>query len=156
MRYKEFAKKIEDWGRKYGYVTEVTIDDWHTYVNIELDEFYVIACISNIYIFGLETRWNYFSKIKNHARGELFNILVELAKTPPEEREEEKKYYLRLSIFGYDDEQNYLNLERDTGEYLFGSKKDIAYYQTQFTQKEIDEMKKNYNLDSFEIEDVEE
>ena len=54
------------------------------------------------------------------------------------------------------DNENYLNLERDTGKYLFGSKKNIERYQTQFTQKEIDEMKKRFNLDSFEHVEVKE
>lgn len=156
MRYNEFKEKIEDWGQKHGYVTEVTVHDFHTYVEIEIDEeSHYIASISDIYMFELDTGWKSARKIKNHARGELFDILVEYARTPVEERKKEK-YYLRLSIFGYDDEQNYLNLERDTGKYLFGSKKDIEGYQTQFSQKEIDEMKKKYNLDSFEIVEVEE
>lgn len=62
---------------------------------------------------------------------------------------------MRLLIFGYDDEQNYLNLERDTGKYLFGSKENIEGYQTQFTQKEIEKLREEYNLDSFEIVEVE-
>ena len=80
---------------------------------------------------------------------------IEYGRTPIEERKEEKKYYLRLSIFSYN-EWNYLKLERVTEKYLFGSEEEIEGYQTQFTQKEIEELKEKYNLDSFEIVEVEE
>ena len=91
MRYKEFKEKIEDWGQKHDYATKVIFGDFHTNVKVGIDEAsFVAAHISNIYTFALETWWNYSTKIKKHARAELFDILVEFAKTPIEDREDKK------------------------------------------------------------------
>lgn len=71
-------------------------------------------------------------------------------------REEEKKYYLRhrfLEAHFF----NYLNLNYGFQELFLSSKSQIGK-QTQFTQKEIDEIKEKYHTDlkDFEIIEVEE
>ena len=72
------------------------------------------------------------------------------------ERESEKKKYLRhrfleANLF------NYLNLDYGFQELSLNSKSQI-HRQTQFTQKEIDEIKEKYDTDlkDFEIIEVEE
>jgi len=84
---------------------------------------------------------------------------IEYARTPVEEREEEKKYYL---------EHRWLNRKGTTGAFLNYTEFDNDYYtdsdeevggcQTQFTKKEIDEIKEKFNTDlkDFEIIEVEE
>ena len=119
------------------------------------DEYKTFARVGEDGRFLVDSFYSDFKKLDIATQEALFDLVVEYARTPIEERKEEKKYYLRLPIFVYDNE-NYLNLERDTGKYLFGSKKNIERYQTQFTQKEIDEMKKRFNLDSFEHVEVKE
>lgn len=72
------------------------------------------------------------------------------------EMEEEKKYYLKLkeSKF-YGQKCEYLNYYVDDNEYKLGSIRNSIIYKTQFTQKEIDEIKKRYNTDLEEFEQVE-
>ena len=152
MKTNEFIKKVNELGFN-------VIEKQFIYAN---ETWLIVREAEHATIMGVEKNTRYmiaidhgrFEYLDDDTKEELFNIAVEYAKTPIEEKKEEKKYYLRLPIFGYDDEQNYLNLERDTGKYLFGSKKNIDGYQTQFSQKEIDEMKKKYNLDSFEVAEV--
>ena len=95
MKYKEFKEKIEAWGRTCGYVTEVIIGKFETYIYIDTginEELSTVASISNKFQCVIDTSWMYFYETKGHAKVELFSILVEFAKTPPEDREDEKEY----------------------------------------------------------------
>ena len=154
MKTSEFIARVKELGfrvreKKFSVTNEV----WLIVCEVEHTKFIGVEKNTRYLI---DMNYANFMFLDDDLKWELFNLAVEYARTPIDERKEEKKYYLRLSIFGYDDEQSYLNLERDTGKYLFGSKKNTERYQTQFTQKEIDEMKKRFNLDSFEIVEVEE
>lgn len=89
----------------------------------------------------------------------LFNLLVEYAKTPVDEREEEKRFYLRhrwlkpKPIY-----KNYLNNYIGTNEYWLDYDNETKNVQTQFTLKEIDEIKEKFNTDlcDFKKTEVEE
>ena len=72
------------------------------------------------------------------------------------ERREKKKYYLRHRFLEVDF-FNYLNRDYGFPELFLNSKSQI-HKQTQFTQEEIDQIKKKYNTDlkDFEIIEVEE
>ena len=128
MRYKEFKEKIEAWGRKYNYETEVVIDDFNVYVRANFSEYFQpFATISKLYIFMFETNWESFTKIETHARAELFDILVEFAKTPPAERKDEKRYIIPLpGLITTDGEQQYLT----KNETFFASRRDKNLRQT--------------------------
>lgn len=70
------------------------------------------------------------------------------------ERENEKKYYLRhrfLEVYFF----NYLNRDYGFPELYLNSKSQVAGKQTQFTQEEIDEIKKRYNTDLKDFEQIE-
>ena len=110
MRYKEFKNAVEDWGSKHGYATEVEIGYFKTYIKIRTDKrSHIIASISNEYQFIIDTNWNYAINIKNHAVGELFDILVNLAKTSPADRKYEKRFIIPLpGLATSDGKQQYL------------------------------------------------
>ena len=129
MRYKEFKKAIENWRRKYSYAAEVEFGDFHTFVKVGVDEvLYTIAHISNIYIFVLETKWDYAAKIEYQARAELFDILVCLAKTPPIDRKDEKRFIIPLpGLVTSDNKQQYLTNANDT---FFASRRNSKVRQT--------------------------
>ena len=76
-------------------------------------------------------------------------------KVKTSERENEKKYHLRHRFLEVDF-FNYLNRDYGFPELFLNSKSQI-HKQTQFTQKEIDEIKEKYNTDlkDFEIIEVE-
>lgn len=123
MRYKEFKEKIEDWGSKHGYATEVEIGDFKTYITIRTNKTsHIIASITNEYQFIIDTNWNYAINIKNHAVGELFDILVNLAKTPPTDRKDEKRFIIPLPwLVTTDGKQQYLT---NKDGYFFASRRD--------------------------------
>ena len=102
----------------------------------------------------IDTDYANFIHLDDDLKEELFDLATEYAKTPVEEREEEKKYYVKLPWLREDFQ--YLNFNKSTGMYLTATKGEYCNYQTKFTVEEIEEMKKRFNLDSFVIVEVEE
>lgn len=88
---------------------------------------------------------------------EVIKAAIALAETPPEERYDEKRYYLKHK-FLFSGTNNYLNYVKSTKGRTLSSKSQTNYAQTQFTQKEINEIKEKYHTDlkDFEIIEVEE
>lgn len=81
---------------------------------------------------------------------------VKFAETPIEEREEEKKFYLRHKWMAYENENN-LTLCFPTGKYYLSHSTENNGYKTTFTLKEIEEIKKEFDTDlkDFELVEVE-
>ena len=128
MTYKEFEEQVEVWGRKHGYATRVIFEDFNTYIEVGTgNDAFIVAHVSNIYMFTLETRWNYSTKIRIQARGELFDILVDLAKTPPGDRKDEKRFIIPLpGLVTTDGKQQYLTKNIS----YFASRRDKKVRQT--------------------------
>ena len=55
-----------------------------------------LAAISKEFEMWLDTEYQEFPKLPQEQRAALFDLLYVISKTPLAEREEEKKYYLRL------------------------------------------------------------
>ena len=92
MKYKEFKKAVEDWGRKYHY--KPVIDVASTYIEIAFeDEYYMdrICTIHKSKRFVVDLNSNLFKSFFDDARNDLFKIVSEFATTKPEEREDEKE-----------------------------------------------------------------
>ena len=74
-------------------------------------------------------------------RRELLNIISEYTGTPPEEREEEKRYYLRLitklNFYGH---QKYLRKLTADGEFYIAGPEESEASQSIFTESEIAKM----------------
>ena len=87
-------------------------------------------------------------------RRELLNIIAEYTGTPPEEREEEKRYWLRFTtptLLKNFIPDGYLNIHRESNELSLSSdKKDTEYFKTIFTESEIAQM----DITGFEKEEV--
>ena len=77
--------------------------------------------------------------------------IVGYLNTPLAEREEEKRYYLRLAtkIDVYED-RRYLNMDIPNEKYTLSENKDDAYYKAIFTESEISQM----DITGFEKEEV--
>ena len=77
-------------------------------------------------------------------RRELLNIIAEYTETPLAEREEEKRYYLRLDVPAMSSKQAwsvyYLNKHKEAKMYRLGSDAASISWQTIFTEAEIAEM----------------
>lgn len=78
------------------------------------------------------------------------------AKTAPEERGEEKKYYLKHR-FLENEKCSYLNYDHNFQELNLNDRTQSKEIQTKFTQREIDEIKESYDTDlkDFAIIEVE-
>lgn len=149
MKTSEVIKELE----KMGLRTEMREND-----------LYVIACetkdIASINLkrkFKVDTNFfNFTNKLTEDEQEKVYVMLTKLAETEPEDRGEEKKYYLRHKWLGEDD-SNYLNLVNN---YAFEicTKKEVDKYKTQFTAEEIKAIKRKFNtdLEDFEIVEVEE
>lgn len=94
--------------------------------------------------------------LQDEVKGELFDLLVEYARTPLDEREEEKKFYLKHKWMAYENENN-LTLCFPTGKYYLSHSTENNGYKTTFTLKEIEEIKEKFNTDlaDFELVEVE-
>ena len=110
MKYKDFKEKIEDWGRKHGYVARVGIDYHQTYIKVWSSQaFYFNTYISNRHRFALDTDYTHFKEIEEYARAELFDTIVGFAKTPLEDRDE-KEFIIPLpGLVTTDGGQQYLS-----------------------------------------------
>lgn len=88
---------------------------------------------------------------------EILTSAIAYAETPLDERQEEKKYYLKHRFLEHHN-YSYLNYDQKLQKLYLNDKVRIDYVQTQFTQKEIDEIKEKYDttLDDFKIIEVEE
>lgn len=100
---------------------------------------------------------NFRHKLFEDEREKVYVLLTKLAETDPEDRGEEKRYYLKHKWL-IDGERRYLNLYVDKNEYEINSDANCAEFKTQFTQSEIDGIKEklNTNLEDFEVIEVEE
>lgn len=122
--------------------------------------FYMRNIYKNNEISVYKNRVNFIFINNEHCRPEDFEVIkaaMELAETPPEERQEEKKYYLKHR-FLEDGSRSYLNSDYRFQELYLNGSDQFEEIQTQFTQEEIDEIKEKYDttLDDFEQIEVEE
>ena len=88
MKYSEFETEVEKMGFYIGY------SPLYLFVVDRYTE--RLASISKELDMWLDTEYQEFPKLPQEQRAALFDLLYVISKTPLAEREEEKKYYLRL------------------------------------------------------------
>ena len=85
---------------------------------------------------------------------QLLKKAIELAETPLDEREEEKKYYLKYRFIN-----KYTAVEHIkrviTGEAILSDRHGDLVLQTKFTKAEIEELKKRFNIDLKDFDFIE-
>ena len=154
MKTKEFIKKVkslgfevEDGYDRKGELVELRIGDGE-------EDFVVIWPKFTFAISTIEdgfTDFKYSLPLK-----ELYKLCFEYASTPVEDREEEKKFYLRHRLIQTDGCYMYLQKTSDDADMMsvriFGSKDDSDL---KFTLKEIEEIMKKFNTDLKDFDLVE-
>lgn len=146
MRTEEFIKRVEELG-----------------YDVELYPSHVVITTSNISVATVYTQRLYeintrsIVKVELTHKEELFDLIIKYAKTPIEEREEPKKFYVRhkwMQTVGY----NYLTIDIDDNTCCIDNIEGFDWTKNKFTHEEIDEIKEKYNTDlsDFEIVEVEE
>lgn len=158
MKTKEFIEKVEELG------FEVMKGKCNSERWIELfnSNCCAVSRVSTEYICEIVTTFNEFTNLQKDLKKQLFDLLVEYSSTPIEEREEEKKYYLKHKFLRNDHDKyylndNYLNNYTPKNNWVLKNKATTDNYKTQFTKQEIEEFKEKFNtsLDDFEIIEVE-
>lgn len=145
MKTKEFIEKVE----KLGYNIEI---DWPT-IYIKCDGC-ILARVDKARAYTINTKAAF--EVKNAE--ELFDLCVKYAKTPIKDREEKKKYHLYLKEENrefYGSIHRYLTLHKTDNTFSLDVGVETAGLTAKFTQKEIDEIKKRYNTELEEFEQVE-
>ena len=126
MKTKEFIKRVKELG--YNCFT----NESYIFINKGYPWIATIA-LHRMYYMELWTNDN-----------KLGELCLEYAKTPIEEREEEKKYYLRkFNKKFYENE--YLNYNKYYKNWSLGDDIEDDQYQTKFTCSEIENIKKKFN-----------
>lgn len=93
MKIKEFKRAINNIGFQYGINLEVEEEDLTFYI-VSGDETY--ASIHKTTCCLIDTRYSSFAISKEELKRELLNVIYEFAKTPLDERQEEKIYIVPL------------------------------------------------------------
>ncbi|WP_058990623.1 hypothetical protein [Anaerococcus rubeinfantis] len=139
MKTKEFIKRVEELGFKaHKIVTQIDI----------IANGFVIAKVYTNRMYSINA-FN-FLNIQWKNQDKLFDLIVEYAKTPIDEREEEDKYfYEHRFIKTRGGNPTYLAIrQRPNRKYpiLQGSYKDIFEDKVEFTDKEMEEVKNQYYI----------
>lgn len=152
MKTKEFIQKVEE----LGYL----IKDCYVYWQIRNKENSVVAIVDKNVLFKFSTDFNDWDYILDDDKDKLLSLIVEFARTPSEDREEEEKFLIQHK---YLVSKNLLpvNLVWNKLKDVYRSinlKVDNHIYQAQFTFREYEEIKKKLNTDlaDFELVEVEE
>ncbi|EGC83384.1 hypothetical protein [Anaerococcus hydrogenalis] len=149
MKTKEFIKRVKELG------FEVFNEDDYLVIKDEYES--NVANVNKTTLAQMSTDYIEWDEIYDEDKTKLFDLLIEYAKTPIDERKEEKKFYLKhrwikgcVIMYLY---RNTLN-----GYCYLGDKKCRPHRQKMFTLKEIEEIKEKYNTDlsDFEKKEVEE
>ena len=147
MRYSEFETEVEKMGFYIGY------SPLYLFVVDRYTE--RLASISKEFDMWLDTEYQEFPKLPQEQRAALFDLLYVISKTPLAEREEEKKYYLRLVTPPILKKQvtEYLRKSEYLEYYTTGLSKNTGdeKIKTIFTESEIAEM----DITGFKKEPVE-
>lgn len=145
MKYSEFKAEVD----KLGFF--VDMDNAPLYVDKAKGGETLIA-IGKHKRFSVDPGWSGFHSLSENEQLAIYNLAHALAITPPAEREEEKRYRLRIvANLGFMDDQRFLNLNIEREEYFICSARQSEWVKTIFTESEISQM----DITGFKKEPVE-
>ena len=133
MKTKEFIAKVEALG--------FLVYDGHCYLEVKDTEGKDVVDILKAKRWVYDCEFDAFESLHEVKQTELMEFVTEYVTTQVKDREEEKRYYLRLAtkIDVYED-RRYLNIDIPNEKYTLSENKDDAYYKAIFTESEIAEM----------------
>lgn len=146
MKYSEFRKLINDKGLEIFDGGSVLVTCPNT------DRVYMMIDKDNTH--KLTTSFSKFSELSVCDRQILLDWAIKLASTPLDEREDEKKYYLKLDSTIITN-LSYLYFSEYDGEFEISSENEYESYKTAFTETEITELEEKHDLSMFVKEEVE-
>lgn len=157
MRTDIFLKKIKDMGLGYGF-GEDCIEIYKPCetlcepLGVTLNE--ILAEVYTKKENSLNTSFPAFDNLPFTQKCKLCLLLCEYVSTPLDERKKTQKYYLRFTALTEDSDSNYLNYYMSTDTLGLCSPYQEDEWQTQFTQKEIDDIKKRFGVTLSDFEQI--
>ena len=133
MKYSEFERTVKSMG--------LFINDREDEIYVEDDSQFPVLTVSKLDEMVIDTEYPSFIELPYGKKDTLLILVVTLAKTPLAEREEEKRYRLRIvANLGFMDDQRFLNLNIEREEYFISSARQSERIKTIFTESEIAKM----------------
>lgn len=139
MKTKELKRIVKEWG--------FTISCSFEYYTIKNSFGEYVARVNRTVMYQINTNFYTWDCLDENVKRKFFDKMVEYAKTPINEREEEKYFYEHKFIKTRGGNPTYLAIrQRPNYKYpiLQGSYKDIFEYKVEFTDKEMEEAKNKY------------
>lgn len=144
MLTKDFIKEVEELGFRF---LQCTKD-----IEIYYENHQVAYIFWHWRFYGGTTCW-FRDHLPKELQEKLFDLLFEYAKTPLEDREEPQKFYLKFKLkTNYSGD--YLNLNTTFDWFEISTKSNSDKFQTEFTQKEIDEIKEKFGVTLSDFEQI--
>lgn len=144
MKTKEFIKRVEE----LGYDAKKANNTTHILIHVDWFK-------TPIYV-GTKQK-NKINTDNLIVPDELFDLVVEYARTPIDEREEQTKYYWKVKGLGNKAEHTfYFKYNPYDALWLLGGNKiELDIYKTQFTEKRFKELKEYLGIElEFEKEEI--
>lgn len=145
LKTKEFIKEVRSLGLEIAEsLYEISIYDGN-------DELAYIRKDKRFYVC---TYFEFSEYLSEELQEKLYNLIDKYARTPLDEREEPQKYYLRFTALTEIGDCNYLNYCATEETIYLSNRITKIVAQTQFTQKEIDEIKEKFGLTLSDFEQI--
>ena len=153
MKTKEFIKKVKELGFNIKEYSVMAFPEYDSF-EILLDNNVVAQVYKNV-MYSSSTVTTSFDKLRDSLKTNLYHLIRSYAETPVDERDEPKKYYLRHRWLKNKCKEQYLNIDKIYDSYFLLGNANTELYKTQFTEKEIEELKDKLDTDLADFEEVE-
>lgn len=141
---KEFIKEVQELGLK----TSEKSDSILIY-----DGYYQAACVYKNELFSINTSYAAFDNLSEELKEKLYNLIDKYARTPLDEREEQERFFLKFKIKTADN-CNFLNYDKNDDEPTLDNRLETSNFQTRFTQKEINDIRRKFGLTLSDFEQI--
>lgn len=166
MRIDELRKEVEGLERIHDIGLRVRqTKDYIIIDRFDTGNLYQIAYVRLDEEFIIDTNNSMFNRLPKEFKKELFNILVKFARTPTDEREEEKRYLYRLKekYLWIDKRLNLANCYLNIQSFQDGSEQKVLdnrgntnSFKAEFTDEEIKEVVEKFDVDLEMFDKIEE
>lgn len=145
---KKFVKEVE----KLGFAVEKGGNGKYLWIKDSRKLFVAFVDTTEMYVF--DTAYNAFDELQECDKKNLFDLLVAYASTPTDEREEPQKSYFRFAGSVNNGIFNYLNHDLEKDFLRLNDSHQLPMCKTQFTQKEIDDIKEKFGVTLSDFEQI--
>lgn len=145
MKTKEFVKEVDKLG--------LEVQKYTNFIAIH----YKGHQISYIYTdtkFYVGMTYEFSASLSEELQAKLYYLIDEYARTPLDERETQQKFYLKFAPLGDRGCFNYLNYNSSLNCIRLNDCHQTPMCKTQFTQKEIDDIKEKFKVTLSDFEQI--